>query len=264
MKSLLSFGCGNMAQAIVEGMNKSSKELEYFLYTPSNTRAIELAKVVSGTHVADLSKIPECDFYMLSCKPQQFEELAKSIKGKLKPSATIISILAGTTTETISKSLGVSKVLRVMPNTPSLVGAGVNAFYFTDEVENEERHFLTDIFSGFSKVFTFEKEEEIDLITGFSGSGPAYIFEFSRILTEKMVSMGIARDIATEMIKWTFYGSSKLQLESSDSSEELRNKVTSKNGVTYEALEVFKGEGLEKIVDMAIDAAYNRAVELSK
>ncbi len=253
-----------MAQAIIEGMYKEKAELSYTLYTPSNTRAITLAKNVSGTHLESLEKVPSSDFYMISCKPQQLSDLAKEIKGKLNPDAVVISILAGTTTDTLKSLLGVEKVLRVMPNTPSLVGAGVNAFYFSAAVSKEEREFLTKTFESFSKVFTFEAEKEIDIITGFSGSGPAYIFEFSRILVEKMISMGIDKEIATEMIKWTFYGSSKLQLESSDSSEELRNKVTSKKGVTFEALEVFKGAGFEKIVDQALDAAYNRSVELSK
>ena len=264
MKELTSFGCGNMAQAIIEGMFKEGASLSFSLYTPSNTRAIELAAKVSGTHFSSLQEVPRSDFYMISCKPQQLDELAFNIKGKLNPDAVIISILAGTTTETIKSTLGVSKVLRVMPNTPSLVGAGVNAFYFSSEVSVSERSFLTEVFQSFSKVFTFDEEREIDVITGFSGSGPAYIFEFSRILIEKMTSMGIDKEIATEMIKWTFYGSSKLQLESDDSSEELRNKVTSKKGVTYEALEVFKESKFEKIVDKALDAAYTRSIELSK
>lgn len=264
MKKLLSFGCGNMAQAIIEGIYANNKELEFHLYTPSNTRAIELSKKVGGYHLKSLESIPSCDFYMISCKPQQLLELAKTLKGKLNPNSVVISILAGTTTETLQNVLGVSKVLRVMPNTPSLVGAGVNAFYFTDEVSDADRKYLLDIFSSFSKVFSFNTENEIDVITGFSGSGPAYIFEFSRILIEKMISMGVDREVATEMIKWTFYGSSKLQLESEDTSEELRNKVTSKKGVTYEALEIFKRENFEKMVDMALDAAYNRSIELSK
>lgn len=264
MKSLLSFGCGNMAQAIIKGMYKEKVSLDYFLYTPSNKKAIDLAKIIDGTHVPSLETVPSCDIYMLSCKPQQLKDLASEIRGKLNPDAIIVSILAGITTDTIKKELSIEKVLRVMPNTPSLVGAGVNALFFSDEVLVDEKEFLISIFESFSKVFSFEKESEIDVITGFSGSGPAYIFEFSRILTEKMISMGIERDTATEMIKWTFYGSSKLQLESSDSSEELRNKVTSKNGVTYEALEVFKKSNFEKIVDTALDAAYNRSVELSK
>lgn len=264
MKSLLSFGCGNMAQAIIEGMYKEKSPLKYVLYTPSDTKAIKLSEAVDGEHLGSLDTIPRCDFYMLSCKPQQLSELAQKIKGKLNPDAVIISILAGTTTEVIKKELSVSKVLRVMPNTPSLVGAGVNAFFFSGEVSKDERDFLVETFERFSKVFSFEKESEIDVITGFSGSGPAYIFEFSRILIEKMISMGIEREVATEMIKWTFYGSSKLQLESLDTSEELRNKVTSKKGVTYEALEVFKNSNFEKIVDTALDAAYSRSVELSK
>jgi pyrroline-5-carboxylate reductase len=264
MKKLLSFGCGNMAGAIIKGMKANSCDLSYTLFTPSKTRAQALAKDVEGEVLEDLSKIPKADYYMISCKPQQLEELSKSIKGKLSKDSVIISILAGTTVSRLKEALGVEKVLRVMPNTPTLVGAGVNAFHFSSEVSKNERDELVSIFSSFSRVFDFEKEEEIDIITGFSGSGPAYIFEFSRLLTEKMISMGIDKEVATEMIKWTVFGSSKLQVESSESSETLRNNVTSKNGVTYEALEKFKELNLENMIDQALNCAYNRSIELSK
>ena len=263
-KTLLSFGCGNMANAIIQGLYNSQADLSYTLFTPSQTKAVSLSQIVAGEVLTSLNKIPSSNYFMISCKPQQLEELAKDIKSKLNEDSIIISILAGTTVETLQKLLGVQKVLRVMPNTPILVGAGVNAFYFSKEVSKSERQELIELFSKFSKVFTFESELEIDKITGFSGSGPAYLFEFSRLLTEKMISMGIEEQIATDMIKWTIYGSAKLQLDSNDSSERLRENVTSKNGVTYEALEVFKKMDFKNMVDNALDAAYNRSIELSK
>lgn len=264
MKKLLSFGCGNMARAIIEGMYSSKSNLSYMLYTPSKTRAQQLAIDVNGVVLDELTTIPVSDYYMISCKPQQLDDLSKKIKGKLNPEATIISILAGTTVESLQEALGVKNILRIMPNTPTLVGAGVNAFYFSDSFDTEKKNELIELFSSFSKVFTFDQENEIDKITGFSGSGPAYVFEFSRLLTEKMISMGIDSEVATEMIKWTMYGSAKLQLESNESSETLRNNVTSKNGVTYEALEKFKELKFENMIDQALDCAYNRSIELSK
>ena len=264
MKKLLSFGCGNMARAIIEGMHGSRSKLSYTLFTPSKTRAVSLAKDVEGVVLESLENIPRCDYYMISCKPQQLEELSKSIKGKLNPDATVISILAGTTVKRLQEALGIQNILRIMPNTPTLVGAGVNAFHFSNDFDSIIKNELVELFSSFSKVFTFEKENEIDKITGFSGSGPAYVFEFSRLLTKKMISMGIESDTAAEMIKWTIFGSAKLQLESSESSETLRNNVTSKNGVTYEALEKFKELNFENMIDQALDCAYNRSIELSK
>ena len=264
IKSLLSFGCGNMASAIIQGLYNAKSKLSYTLYTPSKHRAVALSEIVSGSVLEELGPIPKASYYMISCKPQQLGELAADLKDKLSGDSIVISILAGTTVATLQELLGVKKVLRVMPNTPILAGAGVNAFYFSNEVSDSEKVELVELFSTFSKVFTFDKEEEIDKITGFSGSGPAYVFEFSRLLTEKMISMGIEEKIATEMIKWTIFGSAKLQLDSDDSSETLREKVTSKNGVTYEALEVFKKHDFKNMVDNALDAAYNRSIELSK
>jgi pyrroline-5-carboxylate reductase len=264
MKNLVSFGCGNMARAIIEGMKSKNNNINYTLYTPSKTRAISLAKDVDGIVLEDLDTIPKANYYMISCKPQQLDELSKSIKGKLDPDSIIISILAGTTVKRLQEAFGVKIVLRIMPNTPTLVGAGVNAFYFSNDFDSNSKSDLINLFSSFSKVFTFNNENEIDKITGFSGSGPAYIFEFSRLLTNKMISMGIDSEIAEEMIKWTVYGSAKLQLESSESSETLRNNVTSKKGVTFEALEKFKELNLENMIDQALDCAYNRSIELSK
>lgn len=256
-------GCGNMASALVEGMNKSSS-IKTVCYTPSNTRAVELSEKTGGESVLNISELPECDIYMIACKPQQFDELADKLAKCVKADSLIMSILAGTTTTYISKRLNTSKVIRVMPNTPSLVGEGVNALYFTDDVNKKMKNEVINLFDSFSNVFVFEKEDEIDLITGFSGSGPAYIFEFARIMIEKMTSYGIDPNSASKMIKHTFLGASKLMVESDDSPEALRNKVTSKEGVTYEALKVFEDNNINKIFSDALDAAYKRSKELAR
>jgi len=262
--SMMILGCGNMAQALVRGLFDQKMPFDFFTYTPSKTKAQELAKNVEGECVETLKGLPKCDYYMIACKPQQLEELVISLENQIPKDAVIISILAGVTTNTLKSLFFNDNIVRIMPNTPSLVGHGVNAFYFTEELETEKKDIVLNAFSSFSEVFTFDKEEKIDVITGFSGSGPAYIFEFSRIMINKMMAMGVSEETASAMVKHTFLGASKLMVESEDNPETLRNKVTSKKGVTYEALEVFKEANIEKIFDHALDAAYTRSVELSK
>jgi pyrroline-5-carboxylate reductase len=262
--SMMVLGCGNMAQAIIQGLYKVNAEIDFITYTPSITKAKALAEEVSGKYITELDNLPECDYYLIACKPQQLTELVKATAGKIPNKSIIISILAGTNTKTLSEAFNNSKIIRIMPNTPSLVGHGVNAFYTTAAVTKEEKSLITNYFSMFSEVFNFEEEDKIDIITGFSGSGPAYIFEFSRIMIQKMVKMGISEEVASGMVKHTFLGASKLMVESEDDPETLRNKVTSKKGVTYEALEVFKIENTEEIFGKALDAAYKRSIELSK
>lgn len=264
MKKIAILGCGNMAQAIILGLFKEGVELECHTYTPSFSKAEKLALDVKGIAYKSLKDIPECDYYMVGCKPQQFEELARELKNIISKQATVVSILAGTTVSKIQELLDIKYVLRVMPNTPSLVGHGVNALYFSEEVSLGDKTFLTNMFDSFSKTFVFNKENEIDIITGFSGSGPAYIFEFANLMTKKMISMGIGESIAKEMVNHTFLGSSKLLVDSQNDAETLRNNVTSKNGVTYEALEIFKKYNMEAAFNDALDAAYNRSIELSK
>ena len=147
-----------------------------------------------------------------------------------------------------------------MPNTPSKVGFGVNLVYanFSSEWLNQ---FKSD-FSHCGDSFYLNHEEEIDMITPFSGSGPAYIFEFSRIFEKKLSSFGFDSKLAREIIAKTFRGASEMLVLEEDDSETLRRNVTSKGGVTYEALKVFSDSGIEDVFFKAMDEALRRNEEL--
>lgn len=256
-------GCGNMAQAVVKGMALQFT-IDFHTYTPSFSKANALAKAVLGVAHKKMRAIPHCNIYLIACKPQQFPTLADELGEFLPADAIIVSLLAGTPVKNIQTSLKVKKVLRVMPNTPTLVAAGVNALYFSPSITTQESQSLINLFKSFSEVFIFNEEEQIDIITPFSGSGPAYVFEIARIMTEKMQSMGISHTSAKHMVAQTLYGSAKLLKESHDEAEVLRNNVTSHEGVTAAALQVFNQHNLSGIFSEAIDAAYLRAQELAK
>ena len=260
---LITFGAGNMAQALIIPMAKAQKDLEVLAYTPSQTRARELAKIIDGKVLEGLENIPKADFYFLSCKPQQIEDLAQKLKGKLDSQAIVVSILAGTTMKKLSQLLDHHKIIRVMPNTPSLVGEGVSLISSMG-LEVSEVHRVKQILNFAGSVFKMESEDQLDRVTGYTGSGPAYIFEWARIFISDLVKKGISEEEAKKMIVDLFYGASKMMKESEVSPEQLRINVTSKKGVTHEALEVFKANDLEEITIKALEAAYQRSKELSQ
>ncbi len=151
-----------------------------------------------------------------------------------------------------------------MPNTPALIGEGVMALYFSSGIQISDKEDILTLLKGSSKLFVFDQEEKIDIITGFSGSGPAYVFEFANLMIKEMESMGIDSKTSNEMIKQTFKGASLLMSDSDKTPKELREAVTSKGGVTKEALDVFDEFKMGEIFKKAIQSAYNKAKELSQ
>lgn len=258
---MLVFGCGNMASALVLGYTQKSNDLNFICYTPSKTKAIELAQKSNGQVLDSLDEIPEAEFYLIGCKPQQFYELAQNLKGKLSPKATVISILAGVSIIDLQQKLEVEQVVRVMPNTPTKLGYGSNLCYF-HQVNDERKTKVLSFLSGHFKATEFSQESLIDDITGVVASGPAYIFEWARIMEEHLIQNQINPSQARKLIQELFLGSAQLLFQSENSFEELRNQVTSKGGVTFEALESMKTSNLESIFHHAFEKAKKRTYEL--
>lgn len=255
MKKLITFGAGNMAQALIPPLAKFYK---IYSYTPTGTRAKILASLTDGEVIEDFSNL-SADVYFISCKPQQFSELSEKLKGKLNKEALVVSLLAGTTLKTLKDKLDHDHVLRLMPNTPSQFGHGVT-LYFSDESFEE---FITQMKSS-NLMVQMTSEDQLDKVTAVTGSGPAYIFEFGRILFESLVEMDISKSDAKKMVAELFLGSSTMMTKREDDFESLREQVTSKGGVTYEALKVFQQAGLSDMIKSALKANYDRSQELSK
>lgn len=248
-------GCGNLATAVVSKL----EGFEIHTYTPSFTKAESLAKLKGGTAHKELKDVPLCDYVMLGMKPQQFETFADEYKELFDAKCTVISLLAGTDIRTIRHGIWATKVARVMSNTPALIGEGLHALYF----ENiDEPKIIEDMFKASGKTITLESEEQIDAITHFSGSGPAYIFDMARILTEELIKRGIKEEDAKLAIKQTLLGSSQLLSDSELNAIELRKQVTSKAGVTEKVLESLWDSGLEQAWNKALAAGDKRIAEL--
>ncbi len=248
-------GCGNLATAVISKIDG----VDLHTYTPSFTRAEELARLKSGKAYRDLKDLPKVDYLVLGMKPQQFEEFAFGFKDQLDKETIVISLLAGTSVKTIRKHLGSKRIVRVMSNTPALVGEGLHALYF-DNVENTET--VEGFFKTSGKTIVVGSEEKIDAITCFSGSGPAYVFELARVLTNELEGRGFSQEEAEAVIKQTILGSSILMSKSESSPLELRSQVTSKNGVTEKVLGSIEADGFEALWKKAILAGDQRINEL--
>ena len=246
-------GCGNMANAIMEGLLKSNIKFYFHFFTPTLVKAKKMAEKMNGDAYLRIEDMPNCDYYIAACKPQQFLELASELKPFFPKKSLLISILAGTSIKTIQDQLGSQvKVARVMPNTPCLVGEGVSAIYFSNEVEERDKDVVVSIFESISKAFVVPSEDEVDLITVVAGSGPAYFFEIIRILAFYLEKNGIETDKANDIAIATCYGAGKLIHSTDESAENLRNQVTSKGGVTEKVLDELKSSRLEELFHKAL------------
>lgn len=253
------FGCGNMGSALALGFKKNNPESELYFFTPSLIKAQELANTTGGHAIDDLQQMPKSlDWYVLAFKPQSLHDF----NFDFNQDAKILSVLAGTGIDTLVKKFRVENIARLMPNTPSSIGEGSNLLFAPFEVGA-----MNNMLSTLGKLFIMKSEAELDAITAFSGSGPALIFEFARIF-EKHLNLHAKGNVeAREIIAQTFLGSAKLMenaVQNGVSFETLREQVTSKKGVTFEALNILEKNGLENIMGGAFEAAHKRTVELKK
>lgn len=258
-------GCGNMASALVKGIHQKFKDEHFLTFTPSFTRAEILALAVGGSAVKELKDLAECPVVIIACKPQQFNDLASNLKKSFDLKNTyFISIMAAISIETISKILGATKITRIMPNTPSLLGEGVSLMLHSEAVTEEWQEKCAEYFSACSEVFLLEDEEKFDQVTTVTGSGPAYVFQFAKTMTDQLEVWGIDRGESRKMVSKLFMGAARLMKENNDKDlSQLIDEVTSKGGVTIEAVKVYQENGLGKITQKALMAAFNRSQNLS-
>jgi len=253
------FGCGNMGAALAHGFKKFDPTVEQYFFTPSKTKAQELASLVDGHFVEFSADMPkDLDWYVLAFKPQSLTDFSFEFNTNSK----VLSVLAGTGIDKLSKKFDVLNVARLMPNTPSGIGEGANLFYCAFESGA-----MVEMMKGLGKLFIMKSEAELDAMTAFSGSGPALLFEFARLFEKHMIAMAGNHPEAREIITQTFLGSAKLMenaIKEGISFETLREQVTSKKGVTFEALQILEKNGLDNIMGGAFVAAHKRTLELKK
>ncbi|MDI6751546.1 MAG: pyrroline-5-carboxylate reductase [bacterium] len=257
-------GCGNMAEAIVRGLLKNGlySHLEIIATDVRPERLKEMtANCKIETTENNQEAIERVDVVILAVKPQVMHGVLEEIKPKIKESHLIISIAAGVRLERIETILPKARLIRVMPNTPGLIGCGISAFSSGKAVTKEDEETASRIFSALGDVVKVE-EKLMDAVCALSGSGPAYIFLIIESLIAAGVKMGLSYDLARRLVLVTVEGSAKLVKETGKHPAELRDNVTSPGGTTAAALYVMEEEGLRGIIQKAVLASEKRANEL--
>ncbi len=213
--------------------------------TASNTEAVEGAGMV-----------------VVAVKPQHFAAAANEFCDALNKTQTVLSIIAGLTVSTITKTLDHQAVIRVMPNTPAQIGAGMSVWTATDDVPTDARDAAQALLRVLGKEWYVADERYLDMATALSGSGPAYVFAFIESLIEAGVHLGMPRDMAHTLALQTVLGSAQLANETGEEPSLLRERVTSPGGTTAEALKALEQRGFKATMLEAVVAAHRKALEL--
>ena len=258
-------GGGNMASALISGLLQQG-------YTTSQLHVVEISaenrekirRELGVPAVADLaSGIAESDVVVLSVKPQQLHELALKLTPLLN-NQLIISIAAGIRAIDISRWLdGYQRIVRAMPNTPSLVRAGVAGLYAASDVNEQDRKNAEAILTAVGSVLWVDDEEMLHTVTAISGSGPAYIFYFIESMQQAGIELGLTPKQARQLSLQTFVGASELASLSDEDAATLRTRVTSKGGTTEQAIQVMEKNDVKSKIMAAINAASERSKEMS-
>jgi pyrroline-5-carboxylate reductase len=257
-------GGGNMAVALIGGLRKQGFSAAGMqIVEPVEERRTQLSDEfgVRCTPALDAAAL-NCETLVLAVKPQQMKEAIAPAAGRLT-GQLVVSIAAGLRLADLSRWLGGHrKIVRTMPNTPALIGAGVTGLYADPTVELEGRMTAEKILSAVGRVLWVDDESMMDPVTAISGSGPAYVFYFIEALEAAAVNLGLELHAARLLAIDTFLGAAKLADLSGDTVAALRERVTSKGGTTEAALKSFDADGIRAAIERGVQAANARGREL--
>jgi pyrroline-5-carboxylate reductase len=259
-------GGGNMGSAIVSGLVAHGFPGSNLMVCDPNADKREALETRCGvcTHEAAGSWLSEADLVVLAVKPQMLKDCCEEIRPLLKSSAGILSIAAGVAIESLAAWLGTRDIVRAMPNTPAKVGSGFTGLFAGAGAAEQTRQAAERIMASVGRVLWLDSEEDIHLVTGGPGSGPAYVFLFLESLAEALEKRGMSRDFARELALSTVEGAACLARETGEDFAQLRRNVTSKGGTTAKALEVFEKRDARGMMDEAVGACIARSREMAE
>ncbi len=253
-----------MAEAIVAGIVRQNVvEAADVCVTDINEKRLDhfAEQYGVGRSTDNAAAVAQADVVVLSVKPQIFPEVWPGIEGALKPDALVISIMAGIPSAKIANGKPI-RVVRVMPNTPALIGEGAAGIAAGEEATEDDLEIAGKLL-GAVGIAVVVKEEDIDAVTALSGSGPAYVFYLLESMLEAAGQMGLEPGISRDLALSTVIGAAKLMQQSGEDADVLRAKVTSKGGTTHAAISVMEEQGVKSSVIKALKAAQSRSIELA-
>lgn len=260
-------GCGAMGTSLARGM------IEKGAVDPATVRVFDLNQEKAQALARKLGVSPakaaadlfnDCRYVFVAVKPQDMEAAVESFRAAVKPSRIVISIAAGITIKFMEERLPKgSKVVRLMPNTPCLIGEGAIGMSTGRAVTATEAEAVEALLKPLGLTVAIP-EHLMDAVTGLSGTGPAYVFLFIESLVDSGVMMGLSREISSALTVQTVIGAARMLKENGVHPAELRNNVTSPGGTTCAAIQVFEETGFRNSLIKAVIAATRRAEELKR
>ncbi|HEX9861186.1 MAG TPA: pyrroline-5-carboxylate reductase [Nitrospirota bacterium] len=268
-KSIAFIGAGNMAEAMVRGLVTagSVRPDAVAVSDASNTRLLHMKKTYDVHANADNKKAAKGrDIVVLSVKPQVMDAVLKELSAVITAKQLVVSIAAGVTVERIEDGLGKKpRVVRVMPNTPALIGQGAAAMYMGANCKPGDSETAGRLLGAVCPVVvTVGDERLMDAVTGLSGSGPAYIFVMLEAMSDAGVRMGLPRADAFRLAAQTMLGAAGMAVATGDPLCKLKDMVTSPGGTTISGLASLEEAGLRNALYKAIESATLRSRELGK
>jgi len=260
-------GGGNMASSLVGGLVNNGYTPSLVTVTdPDAEKLDQLSKQFSiNTTSNNADAVEDSDVIVLAVKPQVLNEVCTSIKNHISnKSPLIISIAAGIRSTDIDRWLGDNNaIVRCMPNTPSLIQAGATGLYANAQTSEDQKKVADTILSSAGITLWVNEESLLDAVTAVSGSGPAYFFLFMEAMQEAGKKLGLDEATAGQLARQTALGAARMALEGEDDPATLRSKVTSKGGTTAAAIASFEENNFSQIIQQALTAARDRAIELA-
>ncbi len=260
-------GSGVMGEAIIAGLLRNGITLPDCILAsgPRPERGSELVKSYGIQVFTENQQAAQvADVVIFSVKPQKLQRVLAGLKGKIRPSALVLSIVAGASIQTLMDGLAHSNVVRVMPNTPAQIGEGISVWTASQSTSPEQVELARRILGALGQEVFVEEENYLDMATALSGTGPAYVFLFMEALIDAGVHLGFPRRIAEKLVVETVRGSLDYYTSRKIHPAALRNEVTSPGGTSAAALYYLDKAGFRTAISRAIWAAYERSQELGK
>jgi len=257
-------GGGNMAFALAKAI-KQAKLAKSLIISDKKKERLDFVRKELKVKVSsdNMDVISDADIIFLAVKPQIMDVVLDEIDGFVSDKQIIISIAAGVKLKKLESKLKNKKVIRVMPNTPCLVGEMAAGYAKGNKISSNDIKVVDKILNAAGKAYLM-KEDLLDAVTGLSGSGPAFVARLIEAMVEGGVKSGLKKDIATELALQTFLGTAKLLQESKLSADDLVNMVSSPNGTTVAGRMILENSDVNDVLIKTIKRATHRSKELGK
>ncbi len=258
-------GSGAMGEAMIQGLLKQGMADRQNIAAADTL--VERGQVLRErfgveTTTENAEAVAGASLVVLAVKPQVLPAVMAGLKGRIPASALVLSIVAGARMETIGTGLAHGSVVRAMPNTPAQIGEGITVWIASPEVSAVQREQAKKLLLALGEEVEAKDEDELDMATALSGTGPAYVFLFMEALVDAGVHLGFSRQVSEQLVAQTVRGSVDYYRLSPNHLARLRNQVTSPGGTSAEALYYLEKAGFRTAISRAVWAAYQRSVAL--